>query len=147
MKGGSQCRPFLFLRPETVSTHPQHSTTKREEIAMRTKTKITLTGELAGTIWMPAVECTKEFHLELIRIPRTSTIRTYPGIMPRSMEITCLRDVLLHLISDGDFQSCAINWARLEVSHTFGDETRGTRRVRTRMWDLRGQGENADCFA
>ena len=114
---------------------------------MRTKTKITLTGELAGTIWMPAVECTKEFHLELIRIPRTSTIRTYPGIMPRSMEITCLRDVLLHLISDGDFQSCAINWARLEVSHTFGDETRGTRRVRTRMWHLRGQGENADCFA
>jgi hypothetical protein len=113
------------------------------------RTKITLTGELSGTIWMPAVECSKEFHLELIRIPRKSRIRTYPGIMPRSMEITCLRDALVHLISDGDFQSCAINWARLEVSHTFGDEMRGTRtvKVRTRAWDLRGQGQNADCFA
>ncbi len=113
------------------------------------KTRITLYGEIAGTIWMPALECTKEFHLELVRIPRTSRIRTYPGIMPRSMEITCLRDALLHLTNDGDFQSCAINWARLEVSHTFGDEARGTRTVkaRTRVWVLRGQDQNADCFA
>jgi hypothetical protein len=113
------------------------------------RTKITITGELAGIIWMPAVECSKEFHLELTRIPRTSTTRTYPGIAPRSMEITCLRDALLHLINDGDFQSCSINWARLEVSHIFGDESRGTRtvKVRTRTWELRGQGENADCFA
>ncbi len=113
------------------------------------RTKITLYGEIAGTIWMPAVECSKEFHLELTRIPRTSSTRTYPGIAPRSMEITCLRDALLHLINDGDFQTCTINWARLEVSHIFGDETCGTRtvKVRTRAWDLRGQGENADCFA
>lgn len=113
------------------------------------RTKIMLYGEIAGTIWMPAVERSKEFHLELIRIPRTSTTRTYPGIAPRSMEITRLRDALLHLINDGDFQSCAINWARLEVSHYFGDETRGTRtvKVRTRVWDLRGQDQNADCYA
>ena len=113
------------------------------------RTKITLYGEIAGSIWMPAVECTKEFHLELVRIPRTSRIRTYPGIMPRSMEITCLRDALLRLTNDGDFQSCAIHWARLEVSHTFVNEMRGTGtiKVRTRIWELRGQGENADCFA
>jgi len=113
------------------------------------RTRITLYGEIAGPIWMPAVECTKDFHLELVRIPRTSRIRTYPGIMPRTMEITRLRDALLHLTSDGDFRSCSINWARLEVSHTFGDESRGNRTVkaRTRVWDLRGQGENADCFA
>ena len=60
------------------------------------KTKITLYGEVAGNIWMPAVECTKTFHLELTRIPRNSTTRTYPGISPRSMDITCLRDALLH---------------------------------------------------
>ena len=59
--------------------------------------------------------------------------RTYPGIAPRSMEITCLRDALLHLTNDGDFQSCAITWARLEVSHYFGDETRGTRTVRSAL--------------
>jgi hypothetical protein len=113
------------------------------------RTKITLYGEIAGTIWMPAVECSKEFHLELTRIPRSSSTRTYPGIAPRSMEITCLRDALLHLTNDGDFQSCAITRARLEVSHTFGDESRGTRtvKVRTRVWDLRGQDQNADCFA
>jgi len=70
--------------------------------------RITLYGEIAGNIWMPAVECTKEFRLELIRIPRNSTTRTYPGIAPRSMEITCLRDALLHITNDGDFQSCSI---------------------------------------
>ena len=113
------------------------------------RTKITLYGEIAGTIWMPATECHKEFHVELVRIPRTSTTRTYPGIAPRTMEITCLRDALLHLTNDGDFQSCSITWARLEVSHYFGEESRSTRtiKVRTRVWELRGQDENADCFA
>lgn len=112
------------------------------------RTKITLYGELAGTIWMPAVECTKAFRLELIRIPRNSKTRTYPGIAPRSMEITCLRDVLLYLTNDGDFQSCAIAWARLEVSHHFGGENNGTRttEIRTRVWELRGQGQDVDCF-
>ena len=109
---------------------------------------ITLYGEVAGTIWMPAVECTKEFHLELTRIPRNSTTRTYPGIAPRSMEITCLRDALLHVTNDGDFQSCAITWAVLEVSHYSGDETHRTRtvKIRTRVWELRGKGPDADCF-
>ena len=108
---------------------------------------ITLYGEVAGTIWMPAVECTKEFHLELNRITRPSTTRTYPGIAPRSMEITCLRDALLHVTNDGDFQSCAITWAVLEVSHYSG-ETHGTHTVktRTRVWELRGRGPDADCF-
>jgi hypothetical protein len=113
------------------------------------RTKITLYGEITGTIWMPTVDCTKAFHLELIRIPRTSTTRTYPGIAPRSMEITCLRDALRHVTNDGDFQSCAIQWARVEIWHYFGDESRGTRtvKIRTRTWELRGQGEIVDCFA
>ena len=110
---------------------------------------ITLYGEVAGNIWMPAVECSKAFRLELNRIPRNSSTRTYPGIAPRSMEITCLRDALLHLTNDGDFQSCAITWATLEVSHYFGDEPAVTHtvRIRTRVWELRGQGQDADCFA
>ena len=113
------------------------------------RTKIMLYGEIAGNIWMPAVECSKEFHLELTRIPRTSNTRAYPGIAPRSMEITCLRDALLRLTNDGDFQSCAIAWARLEVRHYFGGDTAGTRTVktRTRVWELRGRDQNADCFA
>jgi len=112
------------------------------------RTKITLYGEIVGNIWMPAVECTKEFHLELISVPRNSKTRTYPGIAPRSMEITCLRDALLHITNDGDFQSCAITWARLEVSHYFGGETNGTRttKIHTRVRELRGRGPDADCF-
>jgi len=111
--------------------------------------KITLYGEVAGNIWMPAVECTKEFCLKLIRIPRNSKTRIYPGISPRSMEITCLRDALLHLTNDGDFQSCSISWAVLEVRHYFDDEASRTCTVktRTRAWELRGQGQDADCFA
>ncbi len=112
------------------------------------RTKITFYGEIAGNIWMPAVECTKAFHLELTRIPRNSKTRTYPGISPRSMEITCLRDALLHLTNDGDFQFCAVTWARLEVSHYFGDELHSTRtaKISTRVWELRGTGQDADCF-
>ena len=94
------------------------------------RTKIMLYGEIAGTIWMPAAECSKEFHLELVRIPRTSTTRTYPSIAPRTMEITRLRDALLQIINDGDFQSCSINWARLEISHYFGDESLATSQTR-----------------
>jgi hypothetical protein len=112
------------------------------------RTKIMLYGEVAGTIWMPTVECTKTFQLELIRIPRDSETRTYPGIAPRSMDISRLRDALLHVTSDGDFQSCAVTWAQLEVSHYFGSEMRtaDTLRIRTRVWELRGRGPDADCF-
>jgi len=120
--------------------------TARRKTNMRTK--ITFYGEITGKIWMPAVECTKAFCLELTRIPRNSKTRTYPGIAPRSVKITCLGDALLHLTNDGDFQSCAITWARLEVSHYFGDETAGARtvKIRTRMWELHGKGHDADCF-
>ncbi len=113
------------------------------------RTKITLYGEVTGTTWMPTVECTKAFHLELVRIPRDSKNRTFPGIAPRSMEIARLRDALLHLTNDGDFLSCALTYGMLEVTHQFGSESRGTRTTtsRTRVWELRGQGHNADCFA
>jgi hypothetical protein len=112
------------------------------------RTQIRLYGEIAGEIWMPAVHCTKTFELNLIRVPRSSTTLTYPGIAPRSMEIASLRDALLHLTNDGDFQSCGIAWAMLEVSHLFGNGADGrTIATRSRVWELRGLGENADCFS
>jgi hypothetical protein len=112
------------------------------------RTQITLYGELAGDIWMPAVRCTKLFQLELIRLPRHSKSRTYPGIAPRSMEVTSLRDALLHVTNDGDFQSCGIVWAMLEVSHHFGNQTdSSTITTRVRVSELRGLGENEDCFS
>ena len=112
------------------------------------RTRITLYGEVTGKIWMPAFECTKAFDLELTRIPRNSKTRTYPGVSPRSMEITCLRDALLHITNDGDFQSCAVTWAILSVSHYSESEPYGNRTsvVRSRVWRLRGKGQDADCF-
>jgi hypothetical protein len=51
-----------------------------------------------------------------------------------------VRDALLTITNDGDFQSCAISYAVLEVSRRKGSKTI------TRTWELRGEGENADCF-
>jgi hypothetical protein len=118
------------------------------EVELNMKTRIKLYGEIAGEIWMPAVRCVKTFELNLIRVSRNSTTLTFPGIAPRSMEITSLRDALLHLTNDGDFQSCGIAWGILEVSHSFGNEadTRSTIGRRTRVCTLRGIGQNADCF-
>jgi hypothetical protein len=103
-------------------------------------TTIRLYGEVEGTIWMPSAVCTKEFDVRLLRIPRNATTRTaYAHGWP--LEISELRDALLHLTNDGDFQSCAITWAMLEVSYRKGSKTI------TRTWEMRGKGPNADCFA
>lgn len=103
-------------------------------------TRIRFYGEVEGRIWMPAVECTKQFDVTLVRIPRNATTRTsHSHGWP--MEISELRDALLTITNDGDFQSCAITYGVLEVTHV-----KGNRRV-TRTWELRGKGPNADCFA
>src|ERR1035441_6455648 len=65
------CRATAVWRIRNRSTSKSAGTaltgciTERRKTNMRTK--ITLYGEIAGNIWMPAVECTKEFHLELTR--------------------------------------------------------------------------------
>ena len=101
-------------------------------------------GEVTGKIWMPAAECTKEFSWELERIPRDERYRTaYAHGWPA--QITELRDILLHITNDGDFQSCAITWAVLEVTHWSASNKRN--QYVTRVWELRGTGPNADCFA
>jgi hypothetical protein len=106
---------------------------------MTHNTTIRMYGELQGTIWMPAAECTKEFDVRLVRIPRNATTRTaHSHGWP--WEISELRDALLSLTNDGDFQSCAISWAVIEVTHH-----KGNKRI-TRTWDVRGKGDNADCF-
>jgi hypothetical protein len=104
------------------------------------ETEIRIYGEVRGTIWMPTAECTKEFDLILEKIPESES-RTYPGISPRSMQIHCLRDALLYITNDGDFQSCAIDWANLEIT-----TRRGHKRI-TRTYELTGQVDgNKDCF-
>jgi hypothetical protein len=105
-----------------------------------TQHTIKMYGEISGPIWMPAVDCTKEFNVKLVRIPRNADTRVaHSHGWP--MEISVLRDALLTITNDGDFQNASITWAVLEVSQRKGNKTI------TRTWELRGKGENADCFA
>lgn len=97
-------------------------------------------GEVAGTIWMPNVECSKDFNIRLQRVDRDATTMTaYSHGWP--MQFRDLRDVLLNITNDGDFQSCSITFAVVEVTIH-----KGNKRI-TRSWELRGKDGNADCFA
>jgi hypothetical protein len=103
-------------------------------------TTIRLYGEIEGPIWMPSEVCSREFDVRLERIPRNSTTRTaHAHGWP--MQVTCLRDALLTITNDGDFQNASITYAVLVVSHRKGSKTI------SRTWELKGKGENADCFA
>jgi hypothetical protein len=94
------------------------------------ETTITISGELRGKIWMPAIECTKEFKQKFSRDNR-----------PFSYRIDNLRDALLHITNDGDFQSCALDYAVLTVTKENPGHT-----TRTRSVVLQGRDGNADCY-
>lgn len=85
--------------------------------------RVVLSGQIAGTIWMPAVECWKEFDYTL-------------------KDDDTFRDALLRITNDGDFQSCGITYGYLEVVR----RNTVTGKRSTRQWELRGQGDNKDCF-
>jgi hypothetical protein len=104
------------------------------------QTEIRLYGEVEGTIWMPSATCTKDFDVRLVRVPRDQNTRVAHSY-GWPMEIGELRDALLTITGDGDFQNCSITWAVLEVSYH-----KGNKRI-TRTWELRGKGYNSDCFA
>ncbi len=120
----------------TITREYQHS----NQTFVPAVKRIRLYGEVVGAIWMPSEECRKDFSVTLERIPRDAKTRTaYSHGWP--MEISTLRDALLHITNDGDFQSCSITWAVLEVTID-----KGNKRI-TRVWEMRGKGPNADCFA
>lgn len=93
-------------------------------------TKIRIYGEVQGSIWWPiGAICKKEFD-----------VRCSYDDKPFSRQIECLRDVLLYITNDGDFQHCEISFAVLEITKQKGL----SKIVRDRV--LQGTGENADCF-
>ena len=93
-------------------------------------TRIRIYGEVQGPIWWPVgAICTKQFDVRCSREDK-----------PFSRQIECLRDVLLHITNDGDFQNCEISFAVLEITKQKGL----SKIVRGRV--LRGTGDNADCF-
>ena len=106
---------------------------------MASKYRIRIYGEVRGTIWMPAAECVKEFDLELVKIPESESRTAHSMGWP--MQIHKLRDALLEITNDGDFQCCAIDWAQLEISRRQG------RTQITKTYDLTGKVDgNADCY-
>ena len=91
---------------------------------------IRIYGEVQGSIWWPCGAIrTKEFDVHC----------SYED-KPFCRQIECLRDVLLHITNDGDFQHCEISFAVLTITKQKGLN----RLVRERI--LQGTGENADCF-
>ncbi|KKN56251.1 hypothetical protein LCGC14_0573960 [marine sediment metagenome] len=92
--------------------------------------KIKIYGELQGPIWWPVgAICTKKFDLYCDYEEK-----------PFRHQIDCLRDALLHITNDGDFQHCEIRFAVLEITKQKGLSII----IRDRL--LQGTGENADCF-
>lgn len=95
--------------------------------------EIRITGNKLGPIWMPTTDCTKEFDERFRFCDSEKNIRSLD-------EIDCLRDALLKITNDGDFQHCEIELAFLTVTKQKGLS------ILTRSRILKGVGENADCF-
>ena len=90
---------------------------------------VTVLGTVIGRIWMPATVCTKgvrrRFDMPIDRFAPSYPRGDWPG---------SLRDALLFVTSDGDFQSCKLADATIKVTRY--NPTTGTRRVR--YWTVRG---------
>ena len=77
---------------------------------------VTLVATLVGHIWMPSTIC-------------------YKHVKTTKREDETLRDMLLRVTNDGDFQSCGLTDATLYVEDV---KIQGsTRRSKQRAWDLR----------
>ena len=100
--------------------------TPRYEIA-----DVSISGFLVGDIWMPATECYKPLHYSL-----TDRAHHYP-------DGGTLRDHVLRVCQDGDFQSASIADGELIVTVHRHDD-RGTYR-RTRRFPLSKFPSVADC--
>ncbi len=112
---------------------------------MKAKREITIRihGTISGPIWWPVgEEYSKEFDERF----------SYDS-QPFATQIDCLRDALLHITNDGDFQHASIQDAVMEVSHTYWRYNSGLvhdywtkERTTTRYRELVGTGYNSDLF-
>ncbi len=77
---------------------------------------IYLTGVIIGNIWMPNCECEKDFRVKFT--PDDEPFSRQWGKTPFGC---AMRDALLHITNDGDFQSCSILFCEMEA--VYGDTT------------------------
>lgn len=100
---------------------------------MRTETYIT--GYLVGHIWWPQAECFKSFQYNLTREAGRYT------------STASLRDHLLAITRDGDFQSCAIAQGEIVIRRTRADPTKPGHTIRvTRILPLEDCANVADLL-
>lgn len=97
-------------------------------------TRMTISGYLVGTIWMPAAECYKPLTYDVLREARRYT----------EPDSVTLRDHVLSATNDGDFQSCAIADGELLV--TIARHEGNKRYTRTRAFPLAMFPSIADCI-
>ena len=69
-------------------------------------TQIHISGQVQGTIWMPAATCTKEFSVS------EDDFRYSDGSRPT------LRDMVLQSTNDGDFRVCNFTNGHLVIERT-----------------------------
>lgn len=72
---------------------------------------ITISGQISGNIWMPCIECNKDF-----------SVKFSPNNRPFTREWTDLRDAFLHITNDGDFRGCAVDYAFIDVTWIEGNK-------------------------
>lgn len=91
------------------------------------RTEFTIRGYLVGTIWMPAAECYKNVSYTFVRneCERRSAWQDAHET---------LRDALLQITNDGDFQSCAVADGVLTVTRQ--DGSGGRKRSYSRCFPL-----------
>lgn len=101
---------------------------------MKTERTYTLTGDLVGKIWMPAVTCAKPVSYRFSRVPKTQRFVTLS-------ECATLQEALDRVTNDGDFQSAVLVNAAVTV------EDRKGSRLSRRTFALTGKvdRENA-CY-
>jgi hypothetical protein len=100
-------------------------------------TAIRIRGSLIGTIWMPAAKMFKNVDETFSLCRQRREDHSAHGFK----DVDDLRDALLKITNDGDFQECAISRGAL-LTVIFKDRGREIRKSRY----LAGQGENADLF-
>ncbi len=106
--------------------------------ASTTITTVTVTGTIAGQIWMPAVTCGKTFKL-------TSQPGPWGDFHYSDGSRPTLREMILRATGDGDFQSCQVIDATVRFERV--TQTLTGSKTRTRNMDIRQFPGVADCVA
>ena len=99
-------------------------------------TSVEVRGIIAGRIWMPAATCGKPFKVLNQKYPHRA------GDDLQNERAT-LRDMVLRVTNNGDFQSCQVIDAQVTFRRTV-QTTTGTK-IRTRSMDIRQFPSVADC--